>query len=49
MGRRSVYDMKLAEVYPLLAAKAMKKGRTREEVDSVIFWLKGRPMDKILR
>ncbi|MDD6790531.1 MAG: DUF2200 family protein [Lachnospira sp.] len=41
MGRRSVYDMKLAEVYPLLAAKAMKKGRTREEVDSVIFWLTG--------
>ena len=47
MGRRSVYDMKLAEVYKLLAAKAMKKGRTRAEVDSVIFWLTGWDMKNV--
>lgn len=28
-------------VYPLYIQKAEKKGRTREEVDEVIFWLTG--------
>nr|WP_207713464.1 MULTISPECIES: DUF2200 domain-containing protein [unclassified Fusibacter] len=33
--------MSVATVYPLYVAKAQKKGRTREEVDSIIFWLTG--------
>jgi hypothetical protein len=41
MGRQSVFEMKLSKIYPLLTAKAMKKGRTQDEVDRVIFWLTG--------
>ena len=40
MGR-NVADMSFARVYPLLVQKAERKGRTKEEVDQVIFWLTG--------
>jgi len=33
--------MSFAGVYPLYVQKAEKKGRTKEEVDEVIFWLTG--------
>lgn len=33
--------MSFASVYPLYIQKAEKKGRTRAEVDEVIFWLTG--------
>lgn len=33
--------MSFASVYPLYLQKAEKKGRTKEEVDSIIFWLTG--------
>jgi hypothetical protein len=33
--------MQFAEVYPLLVAKAERKGRTKEEVDQIIHWLTG--------
>ena len=36
-----VYQMSLAKIYPLLVNKAVKKGRTQEEVDEVICWLTG--------
>jgi hypothetical protein len=36
-----VYKMKFAGVYPLLVQKAEKKGRTKDEVDTVICWLTG--------
>lgn len=36
MARQSVFDMKFSKVYPLLVAKAEKKGRTKEEVDEII-------------
>ncbi len=36
-----VYRMKFAGVYPHYIAKAEKKGRTKEEVDEIIFWLTG--------
>lgn len=41
MARQSVFDMKFSKVYPLLVAKAEKKGRTKEEVDEIITWLTG--------
>lgn len=49
--------MAFAKIYPLYVRKAEKKGRTQEEVDTVICWLdilvdelaKGKPMEKILR
>ena len=36
-----VYKMSFAGVYPHYVAKAEKKGRTKEEVDEIIFWLTG--------
>jgi len=33
--------MSFASVYPLYIKKAEKKGRTKAEVDEVIFWLTG--------
>lgn len=33
--------MSFASVYPLYLQKAEKKGRTKEEVDTIIFWLTG--------
>ena len=33
--------MLFSSVYPLYINKAEKKGRTKEEVDAVIFWLTG--------
>lgn len=36
-----VYKMSFASVYPHYIAKAEKKGRTKAEVDEIIFWLTG--------
>ncbi len=36
-----IYKMPFANVYPLLVQKAEKKGRAKEEVDEIIFWLTG--------
>jgi len=33
--------MSFASVYPLYIKKVEKKGRTKEEVDAVIYWLTG--------
>lgn len=41
MAEPAVYAMSFARVYPLYVQKAEKKGRTRAEVDEVIFWLTG--------
>ena len=36
-----VYRMSFASVYPHYINKAEKKGRTKAEVDEIIFWLTG--------
>lgn len=36
-----VYNMPFAKVYPLLIAKAERKGRTKAEVDEITCWLTG--------
>ena len=36
-----IYGMSFASVYPLYIDKAKKKGRTKAEVDEIIFWLTG--------
>lgn len=36
-----VYKMSFAGVYPHYLQKAEKKGRTKSEVDEIIFWLTG--------
>ena len=41
MDNEKVYAMPFAKVYPLLVAKATRKGRTQAEVDEIITWLTG--------
>lgn len=41
MTEHRIYRMSFAKVYPLLVAKAERKGRTKAEVDQVIGWLTG--------
>ena len=36
-----IYAMAFAGVYPHYITKAEKKGRTKEEVDTIIYWLTG--------
>ena len=41
MNKERIYALVFASVYPLYIKKAEKKGRTKEEVDTIIFWLTG--------
>lgn len=36
-----VYRMAFGKVYPMYVQKAERKGRTKAEVDEIIFWLTG--------
>lgn len=47
MGNEKVFNMAFAKVYPLLIAKAEKKGRTREEVLDVTAYLTGYTREQI--
>jgi len=41
MDKQRVFAMSFSKIYPLLVQKAEKKGRTKYEVDEIIFWLTG--------
>jgi hypothetical protein len=41
MTKHRIYTISVASVYPHYLAKAEKKGRTKAEVDEIIFWLTG--------
>ena len=41
MDNAKAFAMSFARVYPLYIQKAERKGRTKAEVDTVIFWLTG--------
>ncbi|MDI9484639.1 MAG: DUF2200 domain-containing protein [Bacillota bacterium] len=41
MKNERVYRMAFSKVYPLLVQKAERKGRTKDEVDTIICWLTG--------
>lgn len=47
MNNEKIYTMSFAKIYPLLAAKAQKKGRTLEEVNQIICWLTGYNTEEI--
>lgn len=47
MARQSVFDMKVSQIYSLLVQKAERKGRTKQEVDEIIFWLTGYDMNEV--
>jgi len=51
MTKHRIYTMSFAGVYPHYITKAEKKGRTKEDVDQIIFWLTGydqSQFDKVL-
>lgn len=41
MDKARIYKLLFSSVYPLYIQKAEKKGRTKAEVDEIIFWLTG--------
>lgn len=41
MNNARIYKMSFASVYPHYIQKVEKKGRTKEELDTIIFWLTG--------
>lgn len=41
MKNERIYKMTFSSVYPMYVQKAEKKGRTKEEVDTVVCWLTG--------
>ena len=41
MEKPRVFKMSFSSIYPLYLQKAEKKGRTKKEVDEIIFWLTG--------
>lgn len=41
MKNTRIYKMSFAGVYPMYIQKAEKKGRSKAEVDEIIFWLTG--------
>ena len=47
MENEKVYAMSFARVYPMLIAKAERKGRTAEEVLEVTAWLTGYTAEEI--
>ena len=41
MQKHRIFTTSFASVYPLYVKKAIRKGRTNEEVDEIICWLTG--------
>ena len=41
MTQHRIFSMSFASVYPLYIKKAERKQRTKEEVDTIIYWLTG--------
>ena len=49
MPRKPIAQLSFSRIYPLLVQKAERKGRTREEVDTVACWLTGYDRDGLER
>ncbi len=47
MTKPRIYTMSFASIYPLYVQKAEKKGRTKAEVDEIIFWLTGHTAESL--
>lgn len=47
MENEKVYQMTLAKIYELLVNKAVRKDRTKEEVDEIIRWLTGYKQEEL--
>ena len=49
MPRKPIAQLSFTQIYPLLVQKAERKGRTREDVDTVTCWLTGYNRDDLER
>lgn len=49
MSTREISKLLFTSVYPLYVQKAVRKGRTQEEVDAVICWLTGYTREELTR
>lgn len=47
MDYEKIYVMEFVKIYPLLVNKAVRKGRTADEVNQVISWLTGYGTEEI--
>ena len=47
MDYEKIYGMEFGKIYPLLVNKAVRKGRTADEVNQVISWLTGYGTEEI--
>jgi len=47
MTTEKIYQMPFVKIYPMLIAKAEKKGRTREQVDEITCWLTGYDKERL--
>ena len=47
MAKQSIFEMKVSKVYPLLLHKVERKGRSKEELDTVLEWLTGYDMNQV--
>lgn len=48
MNQHRIYTMSFSRVYPLYVAKAERKGRTAEEVDTILRWLTGYSQEELV-
>ena len=44
-----IFEMQFTDVYPLYIQKAERNGRTKSEVDEIIFWLTGYDQEGLMR
>ena len=49
MPRKPIAQLSFTQAYPLLVQKAERKGRSREEVDTVTCWLTGYDREELER
>ncbi len=47
MNTPRIFHMPFSDIYPLYIKKAERKGRTKKEVDEIIFWLTGYDEDSL--
>lgn len=47
MTAHKIYSMSFSKVYPLYISKAEKKGRSKSEVDEIIYWLTGYSQEEL--
>jgi hypothetical protein len=46
-NQEKIYKLSFPKVYPFYVEKAVKKGRTKEEVDEIICWLTGYSIEEL--